>query len=130
MNLAKAAIASAAILTTAFTLSACAPNVEIPPQVHNPQTQESVLAQYSMGSSTFSEFRSVSDPDTIVIAFDGFHSSGVSQWKDDNVIVGKPEVLATYNNSSGSFIEFKPASNADVTCIYVDGFESGALTCG
>lgn len=91
---------------------------------------ENVVASYRVGGNLVTEFRTVSDPETLVIAVDGYRSLATDSWTQaQGGALGHPEVLTEYTLTAGRVYEFQPASNENMVCTYIDGYRSGALTC-
>lgn len=91
---------------------------------------ENVVASYQVGGNLVTEFRNVSDPDTLIIAIDGYRSLATASWKQpQGGALGHPEVLNQYTLTAGQVYEFQPASNENMVCTFIDGYRTGALTC-
>lgn len=125
----KVQILGAAVLSLAsvFGLSACNSGTEDTSRVDIDE-----VASYSIGhGNRVAEFRSVSNPDNIVVAVEGYKASGSATWKQPSSAdtISEPEVLADYKTSAGDVTEFRPASNPDKLCTYISVYKSGSLTC-
>lgn len=109
-------------------LAACNDDT-VPPIRQNAKPE--IIATYKLGRAHVTEFRSVSDPNRIVIDVNYNSASATDSWKHIGPLKpSNPVFEAQY--SIGRHIdvmEFTPASAPDRLCIYVDEPDAAGLTC-
>ena len=115
-------------LMSAFLLAGCGEDGPDPAFLDE---DTEILADYNLGISNgkIIEFRSVSNPELIMIAVDGNDATGLAVLGPDTGYQGEPSLLARYEVPRHVVYEFTPASSPETICIFADGHSSGALTC-
>ncbi len=126
MSKSRAAFASLAALTAAFSLSACGGKVNNATD----QTGSTVTgATNTLGGYAINEINSPHQPNAVIVAFDDYKGGGVAIVSTVGAEPAPARVLRKYSVGGNSFMEFTPAADRNTVCTLIDGYESGGLAC-
>ncbi len=126
MSKSRAALASLAALTAAFSLSACDGKVN----TATDQTGATVAGETNkLGGYAINEITSPHQPNAVIVAFDDYKGGGVAIVSTVGAEPAPARVLRKYSVGGNAFMEFTPAADRNTVCTLIDGYESGGLAC-